>query len=84
VGEVIPEVVGSLSIEIYVDCPHCEAFLNILDETDTNGRYHNDEGFLLSQACPNGHWSEEHEKFDSEGIVCSSCKKEFVVKGLDW
>ena len=38
----------------------------------------------LSQACPNGCWSTEHETFEVEGIMCPKCKNEFKVEGLCW
>ena len=79
-------VSAGLSINIYVTCPNeqCCAFIDLMDQGDTDGQDHNEEGYLLSQACPNGHWSEEHERFEAEEVVCSKCKTEFNVKGLDW
>ncbi len=73
-----------LSIEIYVDCPHCDYFIDLLDSSDTNKYDHNDESGVLKQACPDGHWSEEHENFEVTEVTCSECKKTFNVKGLDW
>ena len=77
-------VTASLSIDVFVDCPHCDNFINLLDSSDTDDHDHNDEGHVLSQACPDGHWSEEHRNFEVDNVTCSECKKSFNVKGLDW
>ena len=76
---------GSLSIDILVNCPHCDNYINILNPKDTDGHDHNDEGQILQQACPSkGHWSDEHEKFEIKEVTCSQCKNDFNVEGLDW
>jgi len=80
------EVRAVLTIEMWVDCPNdeCGTYINLSDESHTNGVYHDEDSQLLRQAVPNGHWSEEHEKFECEEVTCSDCKTVFKVKGLDW
>jgi len=84
----IPEALEArLQINIFVDCPNkdCGWLIDLLDESDTNGCYQNEEGSLLEQACPSeGHWSIEHKKFECNNVVCTQCKTEFNVKGLGW
>lgn len=73
-----------LDIEVLVDCPHCDYLVDLMKPDDTAGYDHNEEGWVLSQACPDGHWSEEHEKFEIENVECSNCGNTFNVKGLEW
>lgn len=77
-------VKGMLDIEIWVNCPHCDFYINILDESDTNGHIHNEEGHILNQACPDGSWHEKHKSFEVEDVTCSDCKNNFKVTGLEW
>ena len=80
------EARAALSIEMWVDCPNedCGNYINLSDEADTDGTFHDDDNELLKQAVPDGHWSEEHEKFECLDVVCTECKVAFDVKGLDW
>ncbi|WP_067584739.1 hypothetical protein [Endozoicomonas ascidiicola] len=73
-----------LSIDVFVDCPHCDRQINLMDTDDTNGYNHNEEGYVISQACPDGAWIDEHDKFEVEEVTCSECEKTFDVKGLGW
>lgn len=74
-----------LSIEVNIDCPYCGHYINIMDEDDTNNYNHNEEGHVISQACPDeGYWMDEHEKFSVKDVTCTECKNTFDVKGLDW
>lgn len=78
---------ANLSIEIHVDCPNeeCGAWIDLMNPNETSDYDHNDMGALLEQACPaEGHWSEEHEKFEVEEVICTECKTEFNVKGINW
>ena len=78
-------VEARLDIEVFVHCPTCDYLIDLMLEEDTNGQNHNDEGHILSQACPSeGHWSEEHEKFEIDDVTGSKCKTTFIVKGLEW
>lgn len=77
-------VSASLWIAVMVDCPHCGTPIDLLNPTDTGGRPLDDEGQILSQACPDGSWREAHEAFTVDNVECSECGKEFVVKELEW
>ena len=70
---------ADLDITVYAECPNCEEVINLMD-----GNY-NDDSAVISQACPlEGHWSEEHEKFEILNVTCTECDTEFDVKGLGW
>lgn len=73
-------VEASLSIELNVECPHCENYFDLFDYDD--GRL-NEEGNLIMVSCPDGSWSEEHDRFH-EKIECPDCNKEIQVKGIAW
>ncbi len=77
-------VTARLSIEVLVNCPHCEGLIDLMNERDTCNYNHNEEGAVISQACPDGHWIDEHSKFEIKGVTCSECYGEFNVKGIDW
>ena len=79
----LPEVRATLHIQVTVNCPHCDSYINLLDEDDTDGFYHNEEGHILSQTCPNdSHWSDGNLEVNE--VTCSECGKEFNVRGVDW
>ena len=75
-----------LSINVYVECPSCEATIDLMDMSDTDGHDHNEGNDILKQACPidGRHWSEAHEDFEIEDVTCTECKHEFTVKTLEW
>lgn len=75
---------AKLFIEVFVECPHCDGLLNMMDSDDTSGYNHNDEGDIIRQACPDGIWVDDHEKFEIEDIECTYCGGLFNVRGLDW
>ena len=75
---------ASLIIEVNVRCPHCDTPIDLLDEKETNDCDHNEEGHVVSQACPDGSWIDEHEAFEVEDVTCGQCKKSFDVRGIDW
>jgi len=73
-------VEANLNIELNVTCPHCDDYFDLFDFD--NGRL-NDDGYLMKSACPDGHWSDEHDKF-SESVKCPSCKENINIKGIAW
>ena len=76
---------GSLLVELVVDCPNCDNnYINILDESETGGIDHNEDGHILRQSCPDGFWPDAHDKFEVEGVTCQECGNKFNVEGLDW
>ncbi len=77
-------VSARLNIEARVDCPYCEHLIDLMCEEDTDGYDHDDEGRVIKQAIPEGHWHEEHRKFTVDDVVCTNCKGVFNVKEIDW
>ena len=76
-------VSATLSVEMYVTCPNaeCEEFINLLNQNDTDGHDHNDDGYLLRQMFPsNG----DNADFECENVTCSKCQTTFNVKELEW
>ena len=71
-------------IEVLVNCPNCDYMIDLLIEGDTSNYNHNEDGHILSQACPIGNWTEMHEKFEVEDVQCGRCDKSFNVKGMEW
>ena len=78
------KAIARLDIEVFVDCPHCDHMIDLMRQVDTSGYDHNEDGHVISQACPDGYWPEEHEKFEVNDVQCSQCGKTFNVKGLEW
>ena len=76
-------VAATLSIEMHVECPNkeCGNYIDILNQSETGGVDHNDDGFLLRQMFPR-HGS--HDDFEIEDIICQRCKTKFDVKTLEW
>lgn len=66
---VMETTTARLDIQVYVDCPRCGRLLDLLDEDDTAGVAHNDEGHVL---------------FQIMDVQCSECGHEFNVHGLEW
>lgn len=77
-------VTARLDIGVLVICPHCDCMIDLLIERETGDYNHNEEGHILKQACPNGDWSETHEKFEVNDVKCSICGENFNVKGMEW
>ena len=70
---------ASLSIELNVECPHCQHYFDLIAETSLN-----DDGYLLEQACPsNEHWSDAHERF-KETVECPSCANNIQIDNIAW
>lgn len=53
-SELIKTVAATLSVEMYVECPNeeCDNYIDLLDENQTDGVAHNDDGYLLRQMFP--------------------------------
>lgn len=68
---------ADLVICAYVECPSCQESIDLMDD-------YNDEGQVIRQACPDGVWSDEHEKFEVLNVECDNCGHEFDVKGMNW
>ena len=79
----IETVSAALYIHMYVTCPNnkCGSYIDLLDESDTDGVLHNEDGNLLRQMFPS---NRSHSDFECDGVVCTQCKTEFNVKELEW
>ncbi len=68
---------------MYVECPNeeCGYYINLLEERDTDGTMHDDDGLLMRQIFPS---EGSHDDFECEDVVCSKCRTAFNVKGLEW
>lgn len=73
-----------LDIEVFVDCPECDYMIDLLREDETAGYDHNEEGQVLTQACPNGYWSDAHKEFEVNNVECTQCGTKFNVRELEW
>jgi hypothetical protein len=78
------EVSARLDIEVFVDCPECDFMLDLLNPGDVSGRELNEDGRILSQACGDGCWTDNHESFEIDNITCSHCKATFNVRKIEW
>jgi len=75
-------VKAELFIQVNLECPHCESYLDLLDNNDFP--HLNDEGEVLNYACPSdGAWIDSQRLY-KETVQCPECKKEFIVKGIAW
>lgn len=77
-------VSARLYVEVFVNCPNCNRLVDLLDARDTDGHDHNEEGRVISQACPEGNWIEAHQDFEVKDVTCSRCNATFNVKQLEW
>lgn len=74
-----------LSIQVFVSCPNCDKLIDLMDENDTDGYNHNEDGWVIGQACPDeGYWIDAHKDFSIKNVTCTECKETFGVKGLEW
>jgi len=74
-------VEARLGIQMFLDCPECGYLIDLLQEEDTDGTSHNDDGNLLRQMFPDYGTNAD---FECDEVVCKSCKTEFNVRGLEW
>lgn len=80
----VKTVSATLNIKVNVECPHCDSYIDLLNPDDTSDYYHNEDGHILEQTCPNGYWVDEHKKFSVDDVACTECKGIFNVKELEW
>ena len=74
---------ASLSISMNVTCPNdeCGSWIDLLNERDTDGTNHDEEGYLSGQVFPErADWND----FECEEVTCSQCKTAFNVKSLEY
>ncbi len=75
---------ASLNISVLTECPQCETQIDLMNQDETSGVDHNEEGGVVSQACPDGCWTTQHQSFKVRSVKCSVCGGEFDVHGLEW
>lgn len=76
------KIVGArLDVEIFVNCPHCDYMIDLLNERDTSNEDLNKDSALLRQVCPS---VGSHDDFECESVTCTQCESEFSVKSLEW
>ena len=72
------QVEGYLNIEVHVECPHCEEYLNLFDSDKFEEL--NEEGYL--------HRKVLGDNFGCEGldeeVTCPECKTKFKVTSVWW
>jgi len=73
-----------LTIEVFVECPHCGYLTDLMREDDICGINYNEEGEVTRQVCPDRSWVEAHKDFTVENVQCGRCKDSFNVEGLEW
>lgn len=73
------KIEAHLSIEINVECPHCEDYINLLD--GNLFPHLNDEGTLFKQVFRNDGFGCNNL---NEEITCPNCQKEFIVESVWW
>lgn len=73
-----------LDIEVFVSCPKCDFYIDLLTPADTSGYDHNEEGHIITQACGDGWWMGLHKKFEVDDVTCTECETTFNVKGMEW
>lgn len=76
--EILEAVQAELSVELYVECPHCTDVFDLMNYRDLN-----DDGYISKQAIPAGDWSESHDKF-VELLPCPHCGTSVLIKGIAW
>lgn len=79
-------VTPTLSISLDCTCPHCDYYIDLLSEYDTDGVAYNDCGNILKDVTPTDGrcWSDVHENFKIDEVICTKCKSNFNVKGVEW
>ena len=70
----------TLTIMLNVNCPHCDNYFDLLNDTDLN-----ECGELLDDVCPTdgSHWSKVHETF-SWLVDCPKCGEQFEAEKVEW
>lgn len=77
----LPVVSALLNIQMYVDCPCCQNYINLLDKRDTNGVALNGDSNLVQQMFPA---KGDNSDFKCDEVTCTECKTTFNVRELEW
>jgi endogenous inhibitor of DNA gyrase (YacG/DUF329 family) len=69
---------AQIEIQITVDCPHCDEYINIFDGNDFPKL--NEEGYLSIKAFDGTFGCTDF----NESVQCPECKKGFIVSNIWW
>ena len=65
------KTMSSLYVNLYVECPYCEEVIDLFEE---------DSDHIYSMAIFNNKWDD----IKNQEECCPSCKKEFLVEGIEY
>lgn len=68
---------ASISIQVYVDCPHCDNFFDLLD--DSQDIYVEKSDIMV--AAFQDEWGCDNAEID---VKCPECEKMFIVESIFW
>ena len=66
---------GSLSISANVECPYCEAYIDLFELDQLT-----DEGYIYSELLGQTYGAEDW----NEEIECPTCQNKFIVEYIEW
>jgi len=69
--------IASISIEVYVNCPHCDEFFDLLDDSLD----HDVEKSDILIAAFQDEWGCKDAEID---VKCPECEKKFIVNEIEW
>lgn len=75
------KVTALLSIRLWVDCPHCNEQINLLDT------YENEKGSVMHYVMQmHKRWRADKDEWKNIGmdIECEHCKKTFIFDGIEY
>lgn len=71
----LKEVRAKLNINVWVNCPHCSNFIDLMDD-------HDEDCYIINQVCDNSNdWRKD---FECEEVECECCSEVFNVKEIEW
>lgn len=69
--------VASISIEVYVNCPNCDEFFDLLDDSLD----HEVEKSDIMIAAFQDEWGCKDAEIE---VKCPECEKKFIVNEIEW
>lgn len=79
--EALKTATASWTIHLYVDCPNCDRFIDLMDADDVPALHDGDP--LLMSIDPAKSYDESELKY-FELIECPKCEKEFKLDSIEW
>lgn len=71
------ETRAELFVAVNLNCPHCGADIDLLNDSDTFGVDHNKGAAITSQL------QKEDDDFSVESVRCTECSRMFNVRGIN-